>query len=282
MKHTRYLGRWIAAGVGALVLSGAGVAGATTPPTEPPADTSMGTTAATGDTSMGATSEATTGAGPSDCPAIAAATESTAPAGSEVAMETSPAETAAADATATTGGETMATTATSAGETMATTGTMAPVSGPFVQVAESDEYGQILVDAECRTLYVFSQDVDGEPTCVDDCAGNWPPLLVTDEAVPPLADELDPSVFSIVEHPDGAQLKVGDWPLYYFANDAAPGDVNGQGVGGFWWVVGPDGTPFEEAAETEGTEPADGSAAPADSAPAASMPTETAPMTTAG
>jgi predicted lipoprotein with Yx(FWY)xxD motif len=277
MKHTRYLGRWIAAGVGALVLSGAGIAGATTPPTEPPADTSMGTTAETGDTSMGATSEAMTGAGPSDCPAIPADTESTAPAGSEVAMETAP-----ADATATTGGETMATTATSAAETMATTGSVAPVSGPFVQVAESDEYGQILVDAECRTLYVFSQDVDGEPTCFDDCAANWPPLLATDAAVPPLADELDPSVFSIVEHPDGSQLKVGDWPLYYFANDAAPGDVNGQGVGGFWWVVGPDGTPFEEAAESEGTEPADGSAAPAESAPAASMPTDTAPMTTAG
>ena len=281
MKHTRYLGRWIAAGVGALVLSGAGVAGATTPPTEPPADTSMGTTAETGDTSVGATSEAMTGAGPSDCPAIAAATESTAPAGS-VAMETTPSETAAADdATATTGGETMATTAASAAETMETTASVPASSGPFVQVAESDEYGQILVDGECRTLYVFSPDVGGEPTCVDDCAANWPPLLVPDEAtVPPLADELDPSLFSIVEHPEGAMLKVGDWPLYYFANDAAPGDVNGQGVGGVWWVVGPDGTPFEEA--TEGTAPADGSTAPAASAPAESMPTDTAPMTTAG
>jgi predicted lipoprotein with Yx(FWY)xxD motif len=286
MKHTRYLGRWIAAGVGALVLSGAGVAGATTPPTEPSADTAAtaDTSAETGDTSLGLTTEAMTGAGPSDCPPIAAATESTAPAGSEVAMDTA----APADATATTGGETMATTATSAGETMATTetmettGSMAPMSGPFVQVAESEEYGQILVDAECRTLYVFSQDVDGEATCVDDCAANWPPLLVPDDAVPPLADELDPSLFSVVDHPDGAMLKVGDWPLYYFANDAAPGDVNGQGVGGVWWVVGPDGTPFEEAAETAGTEPADGSAAPAASAPAASMPTETAPMTTAG
>ena len=74
-------------------------------------------------------------------------------------------------------------------------------------------------------------------------------------------------------------LKVGDRPLYYFANDAAPGDVNGQGVGGFWWVVGADGTLLEEA--TESTEPTDGSAA-AGSAPAASMPTESAPMTTAG
>ena len=29
--------------------------------------------------------------------------------------------------------------------------------------------------------------------------------------------------------------------LYLFANDGAPGDVNGQGVGDVWYVVGPDG-----------------------------------------
>ena len=216
-----------------------------------------------------------TGGGPSDCPAITETTDSAPATTSGEATATS-----AADATATSESETMATTATSAGESMATTGSEPMASGPFVQLAESDEYGPILVDSECRTLYGFTQDADGEPTCVDDCAANWPALLVDGDAVPPLADELDPALFSIVEHPDdGSMLKVGDWPLYYFANDAAPGDVNGQGVGGFWWVVGADGTLLEEA--TEGTEPTDGSAA-AGSAPAASMPTESAPMTTAG
>ena len=110
---------------------------------------------------------------------------------------------------------------------------------------------------------------------MDDCAANWPPLLVDGDAVPPVADELDPALFSVVEHPDGAMLKVGDWPLYTFANDAAPGDVNGQGVGGVWWVVSADGTLLEEA--TEGTEPTAGSAAAEGSAPTASMPTESAP-----
>ena len=36
-------------------------------------------------------------------------------------------------------------------------------------------------------------------------------------------------------------LKVGKWPLYRFAGDAAPGDINGQGSGGVWFVVGADG-----------------------------------------
>ena len=72
MDHSRYLGRCIAVGVGALVLSGAGIASATTP-TEPSDDTAMATTdtaLGTSDTAMGATSEPMTGGGPSDCPPI--------------------------------------------------------------------------------------------------------------------------------------------------------------------------------------------------------------------
>jgi predicted lipoprotein with Yx(FWY)xxD motif len=34
---------------------------------------------------------------------------------------------------------------------------------------------------EGRTLYLFTNDADGVPTCYDDCATNWPPLLATGE-----------------------------------------------------------------------------------------------------
>jgi predicted lipoprotein with Yx(FWY)xxD motif len=266
MTHTRHVGRCIAVGVGALVLWGGGSAMATTPPTEPPTDTAMETV----DTSMGATSEPVTGAGPSACPPITDEAAADATATSAAATDT-----AAADMTATT----EAADATAGEATAPTETAAAAMAGPFVQVAETDEYGPILVDSGCRALYAFTQDVDGEPTCVDDCAVNWPPLTTTDEAVPPLADELDPSLFSIVQHPDGPQLKVGDWPLYHFAGDAAPGDLNGQGVGGVWWLVAPDGTLYEEA--VEGTAPTDTGAAEA-TAPAATMPTDMAPVTTAG
>ena len=33
--------------------------------------------------------------------------------------------------------------------------------------------------------------------------------------------------------------------LYYFSGDAAAGDTNGQGVGGIWYVVGPDGSAID-------------------------------------
>ena len=41
-----------------------------------------------------------------------------------------------------------------------------------------------------------------------------------------------------MERPDGThQLKAGKWPLYRFAGDSEPGDTNGQGSGGVWFVV---------------------------------------------
>ncbi|MET7747739.1 hypothetical protein [Micromonospora sp. NPDC005367] len=37
------------------------------------------------------------------------------------------------------------------------------------------------------------------------------------------------------------QATYGDWPLYYYVGDLGPGDVDGQGVDGVWFVVGADG-----------------------------------------
>ena len=44
---------------------------------------------------------------------------------------------------------------------------------------------------------------------------------------------------------DGTSMETaGGWPLYTFAKDPAPGDVNGQGkksFGGTWYAVSPSG-----------------------------------------
>jgi predicted lipoprotein with Yx(FWY)xxD motif len=121
----------------------------------------------------------------------------------------------------------------------------APAAGAAtVAVAESD-FGPILVDAEGRTLYMFKPDSAGDPTCYDDCETNWPPLVVTGEIT--VGEGLDAATFTTVARTDGSmQVKAGAWPLYYFANDAAAGDVNGQGQGDVWYVVSPAGEPIEE------------------------------------
>ena len=100
--------------------------------------------------------------------------------------------------------------------------------------------GVALTDADGFTLYGFTKDGDGHPTCNDACADAWPPLLVDGDTLP---EGLDPAVFSVVERDDGSfQLKAGKWPLYRFAGDDEPGQTNGQGSGDVWFVVNPDGS----------------------------------------
>lgn len=140
-------------------------------------------------------------------------------------------------------------------------------AGPLVDVAESDR-GQILVDASGFSLYGFTEDVGGTPTCEGGCAGAWPPVLVDSTTLPA---GLDADVFSVVARPDGTQqLRAGVWPLYLFAGDTAPGQTTGHLSGDVWFLAAPDGTLIDVPAdamamdETEdATDTEDADAAPA-------------------
>jgi predicted lipoprotein with Yx(FWY)xxD motif len=136
------------------------------------------------------------------------------------------------------------TAAPSAEETTSTTAAPADAAAT-VEVASTD-LGDVLVDAEGRTLYIFTKDVDGEPTCAGDCAANWPAALVDGDVV--AGDGVTAELATVAALAGGQQVTAGGQPLYLFAGDAAAGDVNGQGVGGVWWAVAPDGTAIETAA----------------------------------
>jgi predicted lipoprotein with Yx(FWY)xxD motif len=84
----------------------------------------------------------------------------------------------------------------------------------------------ILVDAAGRTLYTFDGDKDGKSACNGACAAAWPPGQATAET----ARSAD---FSIIAREDGTdQWTFKGKPLYRFAGDARPGDVNGDNEGG--------------------------------------------------
>ena len=119
-----------------------------------------------------------------------------------------------------------------------TTAAPAAPAAPLVGVADN-ALGQLLADANGRTLYGLTQDAAGTPTCVGGCASAWPPVVVDDSL--DLSSLPSAASFSIVDRPDGTkQLKAGKWPLYYFSGDTAAGEANGQGSGGVWFVVAPD------------------------------------------
>ena len=112
-----------------------------------------------------------------------------------------------------------------------------------VKTADSD-HGTILVDSEGRTLYVFKMDEAGVSNCEDNCAVTWPPLAA--EGEPTAGGEAEESELDTIERGDETeQVTYNDSPLYHFSGDEETGDTNGQGVGGNWYVVGPDGEPIE-------------------------------------
>ncbi len=160
------------------------------------------------------------------------------------------------DDTATTSSDAEATTTLAAEEEDATTSTASSeddstattaaeeMSG--VHVADAD-LGEILVDPDGFTLYIFTNDTDGESVCYDGCADLWPPV----PADTPISSDLDESMFGATTRDDGMdQLTVNDMPLYLYEPDTEPGDVNGQAFNGVWFVVDPDGSMVEAAAES--------------------------------
>jgi predicted lipoprotein with Yx(FWY)xxD motif len=111
-------------------------------------------------------------------------------------------------------------------------------NGDVVVGTATSELGTILVDGDGLTLYLFDNDTDGESVCYDDCAVTWPPLL-GDATV---GGEADASLLGTTTREDGAvQVTYAGMPLYHYAGDGQPGDVAGQGLGGVWWVIAPDG-----------------------------------------
>ena len=65
--------------------------------------------------------------------------------------------------------------------------------------------GEIIVDAEGKTVYAFTPDTAGESTCYDDCAAQWPPLLATDAAAISAGAGLDATKLTTVDRTDGDQ-----------------------------------------------------------------------------
>lgn len=152
---------------------------------------------------------------------------------------------------------------TSSGTTQADPATTEAAAGsPSASVVGTGDtdLGEVLTDAAGLTLYGFTEDSPGSSSCEADCAAAWPPLTVESAELPA---GLDAGRYSVVERPDGTfQLAANDMPLYTFGGDEAPGDVNGQGVGGSWFAVDGAGQLLRDAGAGSGgsgsgdTEPA--------------------------
>lgn len=89
-------------------------------------------------------------------------------------------------------------------------------------------------DYDGFTLYTFRNDGAGVSVCNDGCASNWPPLFADKGAIAA-------NGYAPIERDDGStQWAYNDQPLYFYQGDSAPGESNGDGVGGAWNIATPD------------------------------------------
>jgi predicted lipoprotein with Yx(FWY)xxD motif len=97
---------------------------------------------------------------------------------------------------------------------------------------------QFLVAANGMTLYTFANDEPSWSNCIGDCIANWPPLLVAAADSPVISSAGIAGALATTQRPDNTyQVTFKSHPLYFFANDAQPGDTSGDGAGGVWSIV---------------------------------------------
>jgi predicted lipoprotein with Yx(FWY)xxD motif len=109
-----------------------------------------------------------------------------------------------------------------------------------VSTGQADVKGKtetVLVNAKGLTLYYDTHDSPGKATCTGGCAKFWPPLLVHGSFSAPASLKAGLKVF---QGANGPQLEYYGHPLYTFSGDTKPGQANGQGIAGIWYVATPE------------------------------------------
>ena len=110
-----------------------------------------------------------------------------------------------------------------------------------LQVSANPELGDVLTDATGLSLYRFDEDTAEPPksNCNGDCATAWPPVPANDASA---GAGIDKALLGEVTRADGSkQLTIAGWPAYRYAKDTKAGDLTGQGVGGKWYALAPNG-----------------------------------------
>jgi predicted lipoprotein with Yx(FWY)xxD motif len=120
----------------------------------------------------------------------------------------------------------------------------APAASGTTIAVGTTRLGQILVDGNGRTLYLFLADSGSKSACNSAaCVQYWPPVLTT--GAPQASTGANASLLGTTTRQDGTtEVTYAGHPLYYFVSDKKAGDVSGQGINGFgapWYVVSPSG-----------------------------------------
>ena len=137
---------------------------------------------------------------------------------------------------------------------------------PTVQLGGNDTLGEFIVAGTGWSLYVFLPDEPGVSNCNGGCAAAWPPLTVADGETPTAGPGIDGEISLITREDGSQQVALDGAALYFYRDDGAAGESNGQDVNDVWFVIDASGTIVETPGVPE----------------AAGPPPETAPAGNAG
>ncbi|MGH7686351.1 MAG: COG4315 family predicted lipoprotein [Candidatus Dormibacteria bacterium] len=129
-----------------------------------------------------------------------------------------------------------ATSSSSAAATPAATPAPTPAPAATVSVGNTS-LGSVLTTPQGLTVYYFTPEKGSVVACTGGCAATWPPLKATGALTNPSGAT---GTLATVALGDGtSQVTYNGWPLHTYSADTAPGQTNGQGIGGKWYVVTP-------------------------------------------
>jgi predicted lipoprotein with Yx(FWY)xxD motif len=114
--------------------------------------------------------------------------------------------------------------------------------------------GNVLVDSQGRTLYLFAKDKGTTSSCSGACATAWPPLRASGNPV--AGTGVKSSLLGTTQRSDGKpQVTYNGHPLYLYVGDQKAGDTNGQGITAFgagWFALTASGTQVSGSASGSG------------------------------
>jgi predicted lipoprotein with Yx(FWY)xxD motif len=123
----------------------------------------------------------------------------------------------------------------------------------------------VVAGSNGMTLYYFQKDIDaadGKSQCTGGCLAKWPALTVPTGTTPTAGAGITGKLGTVVRDDDKTtQVTYNGLPIYFFANDKAPGDANGVYTN--WLLVTPDATVPSAGAPASGAPSAAASASAA-------------------
>ena len=103
-----------------------------------------------------------------------------------------------------------------------------------MQVTLNGKVFTVLTTTKGMILYYRLNDPAPESGCTGGCAMTWPPLIANGM----LTNSLPlPHKLTVYMTANGNQVEYDGHPLYTYANDMAPGQFTGRGMGNVWYLV---------------------------------------------